>query len=527
LFLIIAFFAPESAPKAVKYGIITNWYGFWQGDVVKSNESRCVIFGCLMAGLIITSFVQAGQTFISNAGFEVNTWSTGLPNNWWFYPAGTGFYHNPEPNKAHSGKAFISMTAGPGGWANVGLTTPVPVARDINYTIAAFVADTNGGQSGLNPANAAVLRVDWYANQGDTYSSLLDQDSIPLTVPKDGNYYYFSGQVRNNSDANYAQVILVANRINGQSPTFSFDDITFAKANPPAKPDYNGDRIVNFIDFAYLAKGYGKSDGAYDMDGDGSFGLSDLALFTHEWIRTIPDIPGYQFVWSDEFDGAEINQLNWTQDVGNGYGLEYWTSRPDNAVVQNGCLVIIAKPEQYNSRSYTSALLESMTKADFLYGRIEARIKLPVGQGIWPAFWMMPTYGVYGGWPHSGEIDILETINAGDIVHGTMHFTNTQGQHTSSGGTYSANGLVFANDYHVYAIEWDPNEIRWYVDDVKYFSQTNWSSDTNPYPAPFNQQFYIILNVAVGGNWAGPPDATTVFPQRMFVDWVRVYQKNP
>ena len=115
-------------------------------------------------------------------------------------------------------------------------------------------------------------------------------------------------------------------------------------------------------------------------------------------------------------------------------------------------------------------MLESMTKADFLYGRMEARIKLPVGQGIWPAFWMMPTYGVYGGWPHSGEIDILETINAGDRVHGTMHFTNTQGQHTSSGGTYYANGLVFANDYHIYAIEWDPNEIRWYVDDVKYFS---------------------------------------------------------
>lgn len=496
---------------------------------MKPIKGRCFILGWMIAGLMAASLADAGQTFINNAGFEVNTWSSGFANEWWTWPPDTAVYHNPEPNKAHSGKAFVSMTAGPDGWANIGQTSTISVTHDTNYIIAAFVADANGGQSGQNPAGAAALRIDWYANIGDPYSSRLDQDYISLTVPKDGNYYYFSSQVRNNSDANYAQVILIANRISGQSPVFSFDDITFARATLLAKPDFNGDKTVNFIDFAQLAQGYGKSIATYDMDGDDTFGLSDLAVFTHEWTRTIPDIPGYQFVWSDEFDGVEIDYTNWTRYVTGGYNdeLEYYTGRPDNSVVENGCLVITAKQEQYASYNYTSAMLNTQTKADFLYGRMVARIKLPVGQGIWPAFWMMPTYGVYGGWPSSGEIDILETINAGDLVHGTMHFTNAAGQHTSSGGTYYAGGLCFADDFHVYAIEWDPNEIRWYVDDVKYFSQTNWSSGTNPYPAPFDQQFYFILNIAIGGGWAGPPDETTVFPQRMLVDWVRVYQKTP
>jgi len=483
-----------------------------------------------MAGLMAASLVEGGQTFISNAGFEVNSWGTGFPNEWWSWPPGTAVYHNPDPNKAHSGNAYITISSDSNGWPNVGLDSLIRVSHDTNYIIGGYIADANGGQSGQNPAGNAVLEIVWYANASDSYDMRLGSDSITPAVPKDGNYYYYSGTFRNRYDANYVQIVLAAYRISGQTPTFRFDDIVFAEANPPAKPDYNGDRIVNFIDFAYLAKGYGKSNGTYDMDGDGTFGLSDLAIFTHEWIRIIPDIPGYQFVWSDEFDGTEIDLTNWTYDVGDSWyngELESYTDRPDNSVVENGCLVIIAKQESYHSNNYTSARLRSQTKADFLYGRIEARIKLAVGQGIWPGFWMLPTASVYGGGSSSGEIDILETINAGDRVYGTIHFTDANNQHASSGGSYYANGLCFANDFHVYAIEWDPNEIRWYVDDVKYFSQTNWSSDTNPYPAPFDQQFYFILNVAIGGSWPGPPDQTTVFPQRMLVDWVRVYQKTP
>jgi hypothetical protein len=497
--------------------------------VMKPNKSRCVIFGCLMAGLMATSLAEGGQTFVSNAGFEVNTWGTGFANEWWFYPSGTAVYHNPEPNKSHSGQAFISMTAGPDGWANSGPTAFIPVARDTNYTIASFVADANGGQSGQNPASAAVLAVQWYANRGDTYESRLDDDSVALTVPKDGNYYYFSGQVRNDSDANYALVVLAALRVAGQSPVFNFDDVTFARASPLAKPDFNGDRTVNFIDFAQLAQGYGQGIAAYDMDGDGSFGISDFAVFATDWTRTVPELAGYQFVWSDEFDGIEIDYSNWTHYVGDGYNneLQSYTDRPYNSVVEDGCLVIIAREEQYGPHNYTSAMLRSPTKADFRYGRMAARIKLPVGQGIWPAFWMLPTYEVYGGWPDGGEIDIMEAINQTDRIYGTMHFTDAQHQHTASGGSYYAGGLCFADDFHVYAVEWEPNEIRWFVDDVMYFSETEWSSGSFPYPAPFDEHFHFLLNVAIGGSWAGPPDETTVFPQQMLVDWVRVYQKTP
>lgn len=498
--------------------------------VMKSNKGLCFIFCWLMAVLMAASLAEGGQTFISNAGFEVNTWGTGFADEWWSWPVENAVYHNPDPNKAHSGKAFITISSDSDGWPNVGMTSMIRVAHDTNYILGGYIADANGGQSGQNPYGAAAFRVDWYANAGDSYDLRLDSDSVTPAVPKDGNYYYYSGTFRNHTDANYAQIILAATKISGQTPTFRFDDIVFARANPPAKPDFNGDRTVNFIDFAMLAQGYKKNIAAYDMDGDGSFGISDLAIFTHEWTRTIPDIPGYHFVWSDEFDGTEIDRTTWTHEISSSARndeLEAYTDRPDNSVVQNGNLVIIAKQEQYGSNNYTSALLYSQTKADFLYGRMAARIKLPVGQGIWPAFWMMPTTSVYGGWPHSGEIDILETINAGDCVYGTMHFTNTQGQQASSGGSYYVNGLCFANDFHIYAIEWDPNEIRWYVDDVKYYSETRWSSDTNPYPAPFNQPFYFMLNIAVGGSWPGPPDATTVFPQRMLVDWVRVYEKNP
>ena len=207
--------------------------------------------------------------------------------------------------------------------------------------------------------------------------------------------------------------------------------------------------------------------------------------------------------------------------------IQSYTARPYNSVVENGYLVIIARDEQYGPNFYTSARLRSHSKADFRYGRMAARIKLPTGQGIWPAFWMLPTYEIYGGWPDRGEIDIMEAINQTDRIHGTLHFSNAQHERAASYGSYYAGGLNFADDFHVYAVEWEPNEIRWFVDDVMYFSETEWSSGSNPYPAPFNEHFHFLLNVAIGGIWAGPPDESTVFPQKMFVDWVRVYQKNP
>ena len=233
-------------------------------------------------------------------------------------------------------------------------------------------------------------------------------------------------------------------------------------------------------------------------------------------------------VWSDEFNGTSVDLNNWTfEEGGGGWGnneLQY--HRAQNATVEGGVLKITAKQENYRGKQYTSSRMRSYQKADFFYGRFEARIKIPVGQGIWPAFWMMPTDELYGTWPASGEIDIMENVGHEESrIHGTIHYgPDWQGRQNSGSGYDLYNGERFTDDFHVFAVEKTPDEIRWYVDDVLYFSRT--PSDIAPEFWPFNEQFYFILNVAVGGNWPGSPDATTVFPQVMEVDYVRVYDLN-
>jgi beta-glucanase (GH16 family) len=240
----------------------------------------------------------------------------------------------------------------------------------------------------------------------------------------------------------------------------------------------------------------------------------------------------YQLVWSDEFDGTSLNMSNWSyQIMGDGGNNEwqYYTSRPVNSWVANSILTIQANQEDYDvggtTYHYTSARLRTAEKQDFLYGKLEARIKIPKGQGIWPAFWMMPTDSVYGGWAASGEIDIMESIGQAAAVYGTLHYGG-QWPSNAYGGSSYANGTDFSQAFHVYTIEWEPTVFRWYVDGLLYFTKTDWWSSAAAYPAPFNQRFHFILNVAVGGNWPGYPDATTIFPQQMQIDWVRVYQNT-
>jgi len=242
-------------------------------------------------------------------------------------------------------------------------------------------------------------------------------------------------------------------------------------------------------------------------------------------------------IWSDEFDGTSIDPNNWEHMIGDGtaYGLpagwgnnelQYYTSRPENSYVADGNLHIIAREEQYAGCDYTSARLRTQNLRDFLYGRMEARIKLPTGQGMWPAFWMLPTDWVYGGWAASGEIDIIEAVNIPTTVYGTIHYGGQWPYNTSSGGSYS-DGTDFSDEFHVYALEWEPDVMHWYVDGIWYHTETSadWYSDGAPDNdrAPFDQRFHFLLNIAVGGNWPGPPDETTVFPQVMMIDWVRVY----
>jgi beta-glucanase (GH16 family) len=243
----------------------------------------------------------------------------------------------------------------------------------------------------------------------------------------------------------------------------------------------------------------------------------------------------FTLVWSDEFngpDGSAPDPTKWTAVTNDsGYGnreLEFYTPRPENVHQQNGSLVITARREAYTgsdgqSRSYTSARLESRGLFDLKYGRVEARIKIPKGQGIWPAFWMLGTNFEQVGWPACGEVDIMENVGIEPSkVHGSLHGPGYSGGSPLTGVYTLPDQAHFSDDFHVFAIEWEPRIIRFYVDGTLFETQ---SADSVPAGRwAFDHSFYLVLNVAVGGYWPGDPDATTEFPQSMLVDWVRVYK---
>lgn len=251
-------------------------------------------------------------------------------------------------------------------------------------------------------------------------------------------------------------------------------------------------------------------------------------LPTNTPLPTSTPEPEWVMVWQDEFDGTEIDESKWSFEVnGDGGGnseLQYYTDFPENAFIEEGHLVIQALEERYIGHEYTSARMRTLGKGDWQYGRFEIRAKLPTGQGLWPAIWMLPTEWRYGGWPSSGEIDIMELLGQEpDTVHGTIHYGGL-GSHQYTGRPFILAKGDFVSEFHVFTLEWEETALRWYVDGELYQTQTVWNTKNHDYPAPFDQPFHLILNVAVGGNWPGSPDETTVFPQRMEVDYVRVYQ---
>lgn len=235
---------------------------------------------------------------------------------------------------------------------------------------------------------------------------------------------------------------------------------------------------------------------------------------------------GYTSVWSDEFNGTNINTNDWTFETGaGGWGNNEWQYyRRENAWVEEGTLVIEARKETYSGSSYTSTRMITKGKQSFTYGRVDIRALLPEGQGIWPALWMLGENISSVGWPKCGEIDIMEMIggnNRENTVHGTLHWDNN-GDHASSGGNYTLATGTFSDKFHVFTIIWDKNLITWYVDDKKFYVL-----DITPAGlSEFHQPQFFIFNIAVGGNWPGYPDNTTNFPQKMKVDYVRVFQKN-
>ncbi len=251
-----------------------------------------------------------------------------------------------------------------------------------------------------------------------------------------------------------------------------------------------------------------------------------------------PAVASWSLVWSDEFEGTALDAANWTPDIGNGcpnlcgWGnneLQYYRSQ--NVTVSGGNLVLTAMLQSYGGSPFTSGKVTTRGKHAFLYGRIEMRAKLPVGGGMWPAFWMMPQDDVYGSWAASGEIDIMESANAMTSVGGALHFGGSAPQNTYTSSSTTLGGASFADAFHTYAIEWEPDAIRWYVDGTLYMTRVSTQWYTNAAPgnprAPFDQEFYILLNAAVGGNYTGCTNVscvTATFPQQYLIDYVRVYQ---
>lgn len=246
---------------------------------------------------------------------------------------------------------------------------------------------------------------------------------------------------------------------------------------------------------------------------------------------------GYQLVWSDEFDGTEIDRAKWSFDLGDGcdrgeglcgWGnneLQYYTDRPENAFIsENGTLVIRARreiPAYQGQYAYTSARLVTKNKGDWKYGRIDVRARMPVGRGLWGAIWMLPTDNKYGIWPKSGEIDIMEYLgHQPNRTFGTIHYGHDYWRYTSE--EYFLESGTFNEDFHVFTALWNEQCINILVDGEEYASFNR--STTLPTTWPFDQPFHLLLNLAVGGNLPGNPDGSATFPQVMEVDYVRVYQ---
>jgi beta-glucanase (GH16 family) len=277
-----------------------------------------------------------------------------------------------------------------------------------------------------------------------------------------------------------------------------------------------------------------------------------------------PDSPvGWTLVWSDEFDGNAVDPAKWDFDIGNGFfdyrthtwisgwgneELQYYTKSPDNVFVRDSLLHIRALKESLHGCGYTSARMKTRRRDGTplftkQYGRFEVRAKVPHGKGMWPALWLLPQDDAYGPWAASGEIDIMEIVGEKPTEYlGTIHFGSTFPKRELVTHVHKFAGGSTVGEFHVYAVEWEPGEIRWLVDGVLWAKQTFWWScsrqrngkgivarsakDLNPWPAPFDQPFYLVMNVAVGGNFPGAPNTATQFPADLVIDYVRVYDKT-
>jgi beta-glucanase (GH16 family) len=256
--------------------------------------------------------------------------------------------------------------------------------------------------------------------------------------------------------------------------------------------------------------------------------FSASIVYKNKEARAVKPQKNWTLVWNDEFNGengSAVDNLKWIQEIGgNGWGNnedQYYTDGTNNCYIQNENLVIEAKKEEYEKSKYTSARLKTNGKFDFKYGKVEMKAKLPSGQGIWPAFWMLGSDFETAGWPECGEIDIMENVGkTPKTVNGTAHAPGYSGN--MGLGSFLTIEEDLSNAYHIYSIEWAEDKIEWFMDGKKYHSLTPQTIGGNKWA--FNKEFFLLLNLAVGGNWPGYPNDTTIFPQKYYIDYVHVYQ---
>ena len=243
----------------------------------------------------------------------------------------------------------------------------------------------------------------------------------------------------------------------------------------------------------------------------------------------------WKLVWQDDFNGPELDFAKWEMEV-NAFGggnneLQIYTDRKENVRLENGHLVLEARRDNHGIagtvREYSSGRIRSKRRGDWKYAKVEVRAKLAPGQGLWSAIWMMPTDDAYGGWASSGEIDIMEFKGQElNQIWGTLHYGSQWPKHVSSGEIYKAPAeFSFADDFHVFGLEWEEGVMRWTIDGKVWQTQKKWNTEAAPFPAPFDQRFHLVMNLAVGGQFVGPVGGNAKFPAQMLVDYVKIYQR--
>ncbi|MBR4362932.1 MAG: family 16 glycosylhydrolase [Ruminococcus sp.] len=292
--------------------------------------------------------------------------------------------------------------------------------------------------------------------------------------------------------------------------------------------------ICTALAASMLLAGCGEAESSVSEDTTAGTTEPATETATEENVE-VPELDGYSLLWHDEFSGSALDDSIWSMEARQpgwtNEELQEYTMQTDNIFTRDGKLVLKAiKTDENGKPYYTSGKVNSHNKMDFTYGKVVARAKVPEGQGLWPAIWMMPKdESYYGQWPKCGEIDIMEVLGS-DVktAYGTVHYGEP---HAEQQGTVVLDSGSFASDFHDYSVEWEPGEMRWYIDDELYLTVNDWftaeqGQDDKPYPAPFDQPFFVQMNLAVGGTWPGDPDDSTDFDKAEFlIDYVRVYQK--